>query len=113
VPSALANAAYLAPDTGVAVPKKKQKNWDGITTQILEKEKEKSTEEDPNVGGDASVNDFFKKLYSGADEDTQRAMLKSYQESGGTALSTNWTEVGKERVAVQPPTGSEWKKWAA
>jgi suppressor of G2 allele of SKP1 len=95
------------------VPKKPRKNWEGITSSILEKDKEKTTEEDPNVGGDAAVNDFFRKLYDGADEDTKRAMLKSYQESGGTALSTNWGEVKKEAVPVQPPTGSEWKQWGA
>ena len=65
------------------------------------------------AGGDAAVNDFFQKLYKDADEDTRRAMLKSYQESGGTTLSTNWSEVGKGRVEVKPPEGSEWKKWAA
>ena len=29
------------------------------------------------------------------DEDTRRAMMKSFQTSGGTVLSTNWDEVGK------------------
>lgn len=28
-----------------------------------------------------------------ADEDTRRAMVKSFQTSGGTVLSTNWDEV--------------------
>lgn len=37
---------------------------------------------------------FFKKLYSGADADTQRAMMKSYSESNGTSLSMNWNDVG-------------------
>jgi suppressor of G2 allele of SKP1 len=109
----LVNSSYHAPDTGVSAPKKPRKNWEGITTDILSKEKEKTTDEDANVGGDASVNDFFRKIYDGADEDTKRAMLKSYQESGGTALSTNWGEVKKETVPVQPPTGSVWKKWGA
>jgi suppressor of G2 allele of SKP1 len=40
-------------------------------------------------------------------------MMKSYQESGGTTLSTNWDEVKKARVDVKPPEGSEWKKWSA
>lgn len=34
---------------------------------------------------DADVNSFFKKLYAGADPDAQRAMLKSFQESGGAS----------------------------
>jgi len=37
--------------------------------------------------------------------------MKSYQESGGTTLSTNWDEVRKSKVDVKPPTGSEWKQW--
>lgn len=32
-------------------------------------------------------------------------------ESGGTVLSTNWNEIAKERVKVQPPEGVEFKKW--
>ncbi|KAI9716166.1 MAG: hypothetical protein M1828_000449 [Chrysothrix sp. TS-e1954] len=57
------------------------------------------------------VNGFFKKLYAGASDETRRAMMKSYQESGGTALSTNWDEVKKERVKVTPPDGMQEKKW--
>ena len=59
------------------------------------------------------MNEFFQRLYADADDDTRRAMLKSYQESGGTTLSTNWDEVGKGKVEVKPPEGSEWKKWGA
>ncbi|OAP60144.1 hypothetical protein AYL99_05146 [Fonsecaea erecta] len=47
--------------------------------------------------GDA-VDGFFKKLYASADEDTRRAMMKSFYESNGTALSTNWKEVGSKKV---------------
>lgn len=42
---------------------------------------------------------FFKKLYADADDDTRRAMVKSYQESGGTALSTNWKDVAVKDFA--------------
>jgi suppressor of G2 allele of SKP1 len=38
-------------------------------------------------------------------------MIKSYQESNGTALSTNWSEVGKKRVEISPPEGMVAKKW--
>jgi len=63
------------------------------------------------VGGDSTINSFFQKIYADADEDTRRAMVKSFSESGGTTLSTDWSNVGKKRVEVTPPSGSEWKKW--
>lgn len=38
-------------------------------------------------------------------------MNKSFQESGGTVLSTNWDEVKKEEVTVKPPDGCDFRKW--
>ncbi|KAJ7357344.1 SGS domain-containing protein [Mycena albidolilacea] len=108
-PDPLANSASSSSVTTTSV--KPKKNWDGITTEILSSEKEKSTEEDANVGGDSTLNSFFQKIYGDADEDTKRAMMKSYSESGGTTLSTNWGEVKQGKVEVKPPAGSEWKKW--
>ncbi|KAJ7786282.1 SGS-domain-containing protein [Mycena metata] len=108
-PDPLANSAASSSVTTTSV--KPQKNWEGITTNILTAEKEKTTEEDPNVGGDSTLNGFFQKIFGDADEDTKRAMMKSYQESGGTTLSTNWDEVKRGTVEVKPPAGSEWKKW--
>jgi len=91
---------------------KKQKNWEALATSALEKDgKDKTTDEDPNAGGDAAVNSFFQHLYANADEDTKRAMLKSYTESGGTSLSTDWKEVSKGKVEVKPPEGAEERKW--
>ncbi|CAL1695733.1 unnamed protein product [Somion occarium] len=100
------------PAEAPAQPRKQRKNWDVLTDEILKAEKSASMDEDPNVGGDNSVNEFFQKIFADADEDTKRAMMKSYQESGGTTLSTNWDEVKKAKVEVKPPEGSEWKKWA-
>ncbi|KAI9063111.1 SGS-domain-containing protein [Trametes sanguinea] len=110
-PDPLASAPVAAPAPTSSAPRKPRKNWDGITNEILESEKPVSPDQDPNAGGDAAVNDFFRKLYADADEDTRRAMMKSFQESGGTTLSTNWDEVKKSTVEVKPPEGSEWKKW--
>ena len=109
-PLALSSFPSAAPSTTPA-PRKQHKNWDGITTNILGSEKELTTDQDPNVGGDSTLNGFFQKIFGDADDDTKRAMMKSYQESGGTALSTNWDEVKKAPVEVKPPAGSEWKKW--
>ncbi|WFD30027.1 Cochaperone protein [Malassezia sp. CBS 17886] len=63
------------------------------------------------AAGDEELNAFFRKLYAGADDDTRRAMMKSFQESNGTALSTNWSEVGKDRVEVKPPAGMQPRRY--
>lgn len=106
--------APIGPTTSPAVAEaraKPKKNWEELTTKILTSEKEVTVEEDPNVGGDSTVNSFFQKIFGDADDDAKRAMMKSFQESGGTTLSTNWEEVRKGTVEVKPPAGSEWKKW--
>jgi suppressor of G2 allele of SKP1 len=93
------------------------KDWDKLASEALAKPKTgdskpgaKIEEEEDDEGGDP-VNGFFKKLYSGADPDTRRAMMKSFSESNGTALSTNWDEVKKGKVETSPPDGLEAKKW--
>ncbi|KAI4760309.1 SGS-domain-containing protein [Aureobasidium sp. EXF-3400] len=93
------------------------KNWDKLASEALAKPKTddskpgaKTEEEEEDEGGDP-VNGFFKKLYAGADPDTRRAMMKSFSESNGTALSTNWEEVRKAKVETSPPDGLEAKKW--
>ena len=102
--------ASAPPQEAPARPKQR-KNWDTITSSILASEKEKSMNEDPNVGGDSTVNSFFQQLYANADEDTRKAMMKSYVESNGTTLSTNWDEVKKGKVEGKAPEGSVMKKW--
>lgn len=107
----LSNSAYSATDATASARAAQRKNWDSITTDILSSEKAKTTNEDANVGGDNTVNEFFQKIFGDADEDTKKAMMKSYSESGGTTLSTNWDEVKKEKVTVKPPEGQVWKNW--
>ncbi|KAI1760198.1 SGS-domain-containing protein [Hypoxylon sp. FL1150] len=79
--------------------KKGAVNWDK-----LEDPDEENAEE-----GD--VNSFFQKLYQGADENAKRAMMKSYIESNGTSLSTNWDEARNKTYQTQPPDGVQPKKW--
>ena len=100
------------------------KNWDKIVSDATKKPKKDGGDDDDadldglddrddlDYGGD-EANYFFKKLYKDADEDTKRAMMKSYVESNGTVLSTNWSEVGKGKVETSPPDGMEAKRWGS
>jgi suppressor of G2 allele of SKP1 len=38
-------------------------------------------------------------------------LLNIKVESGGTVLSTNWSEIGAKKLEVKPPDGMEWKSW--
>ncbi|OQD97618.1 hypothetical protein PENSOL_c011G02773 [Penicillium solitum] len=80
------------------------KDWDKVASSLTEKKPNEKSGDNGNAadasddeGGDA-VDGFFKKLYAGADPETRRAMIKSYTESQGTSLSTNWSEVAKGKV---------------
>lgn len=56
-------------------------------------------------------NDFFSKLYKDVDDDTKRAMMKSYVESNGTVLTTNWDEAKDKKFETSPPEGMVPKTW--
>ncbi|KAF9885618.1 hypothetical protein FE257_012709 [Aspergillus nanangensis] len=119
-----------APGAGPAYPSSSRtgaKDWDKVASTLTKKsdkskKKSKSKDdkaanpEDPgensdgaesvdsDYGGGDPVDGFFKKLYAGADPDTRRAMIKSYVESQGTSLSTNWNEVSQGKVEARPPS---------
>ncbi|KAK3447113.1 protein SGT1 homolog [Eucalyptus grandis] len=85
--------------------KPKRVDWDKLEAQVKKEEKEEK------LDGDAALNRFFQDIYKDADDDTRRAMRKSFVESNGTVLSTNWKEVGSKKVEGSPPEGMEVKKW--
>lgn len=98
VPSRLLKPAY-------PTSKPKGIDWDKLEAQVKREEKEEK------LDGDAAVNKLFGTIYKDADEDTRRAMMKSFIESNGTVLSTDWKDVGSKKVEGSPPEGMELKKW--
>jgi hypothetical protein len=96
-----APAASSAPST--VVPRRPE-DW-GQMAKSLESE-----EAAPE--GDDALQALFRQIYANSSDEVKRAMNKSFQQSGGTVLSTNWNEVAgtdysKDRKA---PDGMEWKK---
>ena len=67
--------------------------------------------EDEENGKEKSENDFFAQIYSNTDDDTRRAMMKSYVQSNGTVLTTNWEEASNKTFETSPPEGMIEKKW--
>jgi suppressor of G2 allele of SKP1 len=99
------NVASVTPKPFYPSSKPKRVDWDKLEAEVKKEEKEEK------LDGDAALNKFFRDIYRDADEDTRRAMSKSFVESNGTVLSTNWKEVGAKKVEGSPPDGMELKKW--
>ena len=88
-------------------PYASKKDWNAIERDLKKQEATETPE------GEEALNKLFRDIYGRSNPDTRRAMIKSFQTSGGTVLSTNWKEVKdadyeKDR---QAPNGMEWKNW--
>jgi len=103
-PIAGGGASQTTSTSGLKAPYSSGRDWNKIE-KVLEKETEEKKE------GEAALNEMFQNIYKDASDDVKKAMNKSFQESGGTVLSTNWNEIGKEKVDVKPPDGMEYRKW--
>jgi len=89
---------------GVKAPYASGRDWNKVE-KLLAAEAEEKKE------GEQALNEMFQKIYSDANDDVRKAMNKSFSESGGTVLSTNWNDIGAAKTDVKPPDGMEFKKW--
>ncbi|KAG5480462.1 hypothetical protein GH5_06063 [Leishmania sp. Ghana 2012 LV757] len=81
-------------------PNSKGKDWSALKLEV---------EDDTKPEGEAALNKLFQQIYGDGSDEQRRAMIKSFTESGGTVLSTNWDDVKKKKVEAQPPKGMEAK----
>ncbi|XP_014672543.1 PREDICTED: protein SGT1 homolog [Priapulus caudatus] len=86
-------------------PSASGRDWDKVARDMDRKEKDTKEE------GEAALNQLFQQIYGEGSEEVKKAMNKSFVESGGTVLSTNWGEVGTKKIDVKPPDGMEYRKW--
>lgn len=100
VPNAVASVKRVKPYAS-------HRDWDAVSSEI-----EKDLANDKPQGEEA-LQTLFRDIYSKATDETRRAMNKSFQTSGGTVLSTNWSEVKEKNYEEekQAPKGMEWKTW--
>jgi len=85
--------------------KKSHAEWNSVEKQALEDEANEKPE------GEQALQKMFQDLYKDASDETKRAMNKSFQESNGTVLSTNWAEIGNKKTEIQAPEGMDVKKF--
>ena len=68
-------------------PYASKKDWNSVEKDVIKEEEEEKPE------GQDALHKLFQQIFANGDPETKRAMMKSYQTSGGTVLSTNWGEV--------------------
>ncbi|KEG05450.1 phosphatase-like protein [Trypanosoma grayi] len=95
-------AARLPPTAKeLSYPNSRGKDWSAVQLD----------DEDPKPEGEQALNALFQQIYGNGTDEQRRAMMKSFLESNGTVLSTNWEDVGRREVTAEPPTGMEAKPY--
>lgn len=86
---------------------KKGKDWSAFEKE-MRKEEAKAKE---SLEDEKGINELIQEIYEKGSDDVKKAMIKSFTESGGTVLNTDWEEVSQGKVQVKTPDGMEFKKW--
>ena len=63
------------------------------------------------IDEESGTSEFFKKIFKNGTDEQKKAIEKSYRESNGTVLSTNWDQIGKGKVKISPPDGMQIKSY--
>lgn len=86
------------------------RSWDKLAA---EDEGEVEVERLENWDSDAAAHRLFQHIYSQASEEKQKAMMKSFMDSRGTSMTTDWKKAKTGDTSTKlPPEASEHIDWA-
>lgn len=92
-------ASYPQTASQLSYPNSKGKDWSKFDADDEEEKPE----------GEQALQNLFQQIYGNGTDEQRKAMVKSFTESCGTVLSTNWEDISARKVKVEPPTGMESK----
>ncbi|KAH8089464.1 SGS domain-containing protein [Filobasidium floriforme] len=99
--STTSNPANLTSTSASSAPTGPRRNK--FDTLDLDADLEEDQDQAGKGTSEKDLEKFFQTLYGDLPPEGRRAMMKSFTESGGTVLSTDWGDVGGRKVEAQPP----------